>query len=267
MNPWSLNYWQSGEYQVVREKLDDEEIAGHRINPVRKDLFRSLSLTAEKAVKVCIIGQDPYPQHRFATGVAFSIPVEVPVREFPPTLKVFLREYQDDLGYTMPSHGNLEQWSKDGVLLWNATPSCREGASLSHDWSGSEWSYLTREIISRLSARGIVFAFLGSVAKRYVDCVDQSMNSVICTSHPSPRGSLNSKTPFIGSRLFSTINARLVELGMSPVDWRLDGSASTNNLSRAVVDRGNLLPNITGATLPGLKGKTGPNRAASTFEV
>jgi len=266
MNPWKLNYWQSGEYQAAREKMDDDQAKGYRINPDRSVMFRALSLTPEDKVKVAIIGQDPYPNREHATGVAFSIPSTIPPREFPPTLRMFLQEYCDDLGYSMPSSGNLESWCRQGVLLWNAIPSLREGQSLSHDWLGHEWDNLTSEIIQRLRTRGVVFAFLGSIARRFTPAVAEP-SEVIITSHPSPRGSLNSKRPFVGSRLFSTINAKLVELGLEPIDWRLDGSVSTKDLSRANLAGSRVLPNITGADLPGLKGKAGPNLASSSFEL
>ncbi len=264
-NPWTLDYWKSGEYQVAREKLDDEQSAGYRINPPRADLFRALSLCPEAKVRVAIIGQDPYPDPRFATGLAFSIPRHFSQKEFPSTLRCIYDEYHSDLGYPCPSHGDLSGWGRQGVLLWNAIPSCRAGVSLSHDWPGREWEYLTREIVQRLSSRSCVLAFLGSVAQRFVGDVDETSGAVVIkTSHPSPRGSLNSRSPFRGSRLFSTINDRLVEAGMEPVDWKVEDEDRKD----APPKGGNILQNVTGAELPGLPDQTGiPKYAESTFEV
>lgn len=265
-NIWSLDYWKSGEYQVAREKMDDDVAQGFKVNPDRGSLFRALSLIPENKVRVAIIGQDPYPQSKFATGVAFSIGRDVVPREFPPTLRTIFQEYCDDLGYTMPDHGCLEAWCSQGVLLWNAIPSCREGQSLSHDWPGNEWGYLTSEIIRRLSNRGIVFAFLGTVARRYVHLVDRTKSVGVVTSHPSPRGSANSRTPFLGSRLFTTINDLLVKQGLDTVDWRLDGS-TTSEVQRTGVDGGRILENVTGASLPGLRQLAGPNTYVGNFEI
>jgi len=268
MNPWSLKYWESGEYQAAREKLDDDQKAGYIINPDRKSMFRALSLTPEKAVRCVIMGQDPYPQHRHATGVAFSIPRAIPPREFPPTLRTFLAEYCDDLGYTSPSHGCLEDWCSQGVLLWNAIPSCREGQSLSHNWFGCEWHGLTAEIVQRLNAKGVVFALLGKIARSFSPLVTEPSRLIEC-SHPSPRGSRASNLPFVGSRLFSRINANLVELGIEAVDWRLDGSLSNRELRDPKMGReaGRLLDNVTGYDLGGHPRKNAPNLATSTFEV
>lgn len=244
---WSdLKYWKSGEWQVIEDRLSQyPKVRGDHLiqmNPLRQYLFAALELVEFQNVKVAIFGQDPYPDHKLATGVAFSIPFGVPQEDFPPTLRNILREFCSDLGYPYPDHGNLEAWStREGVLLWNVIPSCEEGKSLSHDWS--EWSFLTSEIVSELGCKDVVLVFLGGVARRFTSIVrdttdepdpwelknkgfvkvDREQNAVILEySHPSPRGSLNSRTPFIGSRMFSTINDKLVnELGLPPVNWRL----------------------------------------------
>jgi len=216
-------FWQSGEWQVVQEKLDDLERAGVACNPERVNLFRALDVLDLERVKVLIVGQDPYPDSRCATGVAFSIPSGV--HPFPATLNNILREYVEDLHLEWPPSGNLEQWCKQGVLLWNAIPSCESGKPGSHDWE--EWKYLTKEIVELLSKKGIVFCFLGKKAqafKEYVGPADTDPifpNHILEFSHPSPRGSIMSKKPFQNSRMFSTINACLAEQGKDAIDWRL----------------------------------------------
>lgn len=222
---WELDYFNSGEWQVVNERLKALEkinrpIGSDGYSPGRSLLFRALHLIPEREVRVAIIGQDPYPSAPFATGVAFSIPEGVRVEAGPPTLQTFLREYSTDLGLPLPRSGNLDKWCSRGVLLWNAIPSCGQGKSLSHDWT--EYTYLTREIIRKLSKRGVTFALLGQVARRYLTDIDITNNMVVLTSHPSPRGTINSKTPFAGSRLFSTINDKLASNGQEIIDWKLD---------------------------------------------
>lgn len=254
--PWSdLNFWNSGEFQVCRERIDDDIRNGHGVVPSKASMFRALSATPLRETKVVILGQDPYPNAGHATGLAFSIPPELGPGDFPPTLRAIFAEYSRDLGYPSPAHGDLTKWAEEGVLLWNTIPSCRAGKSLSHDWPDGCWDFLTREIIRRCDDQGVVFAFLGAIAKRHLHEVKAS--PVIQTSHPSPRGSLNSKTPFVGSRLFSTINAKLVEIGHTPVDWRLDdnpGQLSRRDVSgrHASDGKGRLLVNETGVSLGGV---------------
>lgn len=273
--PWNLDFWKSGEYQVIDERLKDMEKAhgnnyGSPFCPASSNRYRSLALTHPDNVRVAIIGQDPYPDPAFATGLAFSIPPEVPKELYPPTLRCLLTEYSSDLGLPFPNSGDLSRWASQGVLLWNQIPTCKAGVSLSHDWT--EYVYLTREIVQRLSKRGIVFALLGAVARRSLPDIDLTKNEVCITSHPSPRGSYNSKTPFLGSRLFSTINDKLISNGLDPVDWRLDvpakASTSEEGVQRPGMVRGNVLPNITGAELPGIRSALpAPNLKSSTFEL
>lgn len=220
---WHLDYFNTGEWQVCDERLRDLEKTNRPVregyNPGRQNLFRALRLVPPDKVKVAIIGQDPYPDSRFATGVAFSIPADIPTSEYPQTLNTIFSEYCADLHYPQPSTGNLESWCERGVLLWNAIPSTKTGSSLSQDWS--EYEPLTREIVTKLSEKGITYALLGQVARRYLDCIDLRNNNVVLTSHPSPRGSRNSRNPFQGSRLFSAINDKLINNGQEMIDWKL----------------------------------------------
>lgn len=188
---------------------------GIRTCPARKDLFRALKLIKPEDVRVAIVGQDPYPTYGDATGVAFSVPEG---RRIPPTLANIFDEYCSDLHYPRPTSGNLEVWCQRGVLLWNAIPSCTEGQPGSHRWP--EWELLTREILSLLNVSGsTVFVTLGAVARSYSSCLTNS--TIIQLSHPAPLGVSKGRTPFQGSRLFSTINGKLCDLGEEPVNWRL----------------------------------------------
>lgn len=264
-NPWpELRWWDSGERQVVEEKIDDLVASGVQCNPKKADLYRSLQATPEGEVRVCVIGQDPYPASEMATGIAFSIPKSIPRERFPQTLRIILAEYSSDLGLPTPSHGDLSAWTSRGVLLWNAVPSCQSGRPLSNNWD--EWSYLTGEIVNKLAKRGgVVFVCLGRVASAYTAQVDRVRNRVIETSHPSPRGIRASKSPFTGSRIFSTANVRLRELQQTPIDWRLTDDFSPSTVGQGYIPpdslgRGDVLPNITGAELGGLKRQgTSPN--------
>lgn len=244
--PWNLDYYNSDDWYVVNDRLRMMERDNVRYNPGRTDLFRSLASVHLSDVRVVLVGQDPYPQHKYATGMAFSIPSKYGRSEFPGTLREVLAEYRSDLGYEIPRTGDLSRWAGQGVLLWNAIPSCTDGSTLSHDWD--EYRSLNREVFGRLSEKGVVFALLGAVARRYANDVDLRNNKIILTSHPSPRGSNNSRMPFRGSRLFSTINAYLNELGLDPVDWRLDDEGSKQTVPDPDV-RGNLLQNVTGVQL------------------
>lgn len=221
---WDLDFFNSGEWQVCDERLKDLEKVNRRIgcdgyNPGRAKLFEALRLTSFEQTRCIIIGQDPYPG-REAVGYAFGVCGTLPVGAWPPTLRTLFDEYERDLHYPRPTKGDLTGWTaSNGVLLWNAIPSCRSGHSLSHDWP--EWECLTHEIVRRLAEKGVVYALLGNVARRYTSDISLSNSHIVVSSHPSPRGSRASNTPFIGSRIFSTINDRLNDISLSPIDWKL----------------------------------------------
>lgn len=214
-----LPFWSSGEWQVIQERLEDLKKAKVVYNPSAELMFSALDQCPLDKTVLMIMGQDPYPDHEFATGLAFSIPKRF--TKYPVTLQNIFREYQEDLGYrTSPSSGDLSSWASQGVLLWNAIPSCEEGKPGSHKhWF--EWDDLTKQIVETLSKKGVVFGLLGSFARKYASFIDEEGNEIVETSHPSPRGNLNSNTPFNGSRFFSTCNDRLCKLGLTSIEWKL----------------------------------------------
>lgn len=209
-----LDYWNSGEWQVVQERLNDLKKEGKTTVPERNNLFKALEETPFESVKVAIIGQDPYPNPAYATGIAFDVPVGVD--PLPPSLINIFKEYQDDLCLPTPSSGSLLPWCRAGVLLWNSIPSCDAGRPASHHWE--EYSYLTKEIVEKLDGQGsVVYCLLGKHANAFGSYVRSDLD-VVETSHPSPLGA---KWGFLGSRIFTKINNRLVDKGLTPIDWRL----------------------------------------------
>src|SRR5436190_19302143 len=101
---WGLAYWQTGEYQVIQERLEDNEKAGRHYCPDKHHLFSALDLDCEK-VRAVIVGQDPYPNPDHATGVAFSVRGSIGSNRLPPTLVNIFKEYQSDLHYPAPKNG------------------------------------------------------------------------------------------------------------------------------------------------------------------
>lgn len=228
---WDLDWFKSKDWETCQENMDVLERNGGILSPRRELLFSALDAVDFSDVKVCILGQDPYPQQKFATGVAFDIPRGN--KFWPRTLCSIMQEYQSDLSYSLPSNGSLYRWLEQGVLLWNVCPFYSEGFRYNKVYNVcQDWPYrgLTEEILRKLNLvdHGIVFAFLGSLAYTFIDMVDQDSNPTIVTSHPSPRGSWSSKHPFRNSRLFSTINAKLTRLNYETIDWRLEGSEVQN---------------------------------------
>jgi uracil-DNA glycosylase len=191
---------------TISRQLDSESI-----NPKIENVFAALQFPPEN-VKVVILGQDPYPNPRHATGVAFSIPKEISAR--PPTLRNILKEYVDDLGFPEPPSGDLSRWMEEGVLLLNPILTCKSGISLSHQGIG--WEEVTDHLLSSLSSPKIVGVLWGKKAHQYLKFFAKEMT--VASPHPSP---LSAYRGFFGSKPFSTTNEKLNGAGISPINWRL----------------------------------------------
>ena len=161
-------------------------------------------------VKVVIVGQDPYPNAEYADGFAFSVQSEV--RPFPASLINIFKELESDLGTPPPVDGNLERWSRQGVLLINRTLTTIPGESHSHQRSG--WMPITEAIIREVASKGAVGILWGGNAQQMSDYFDSSR--VIKSAHPSP---LSAYRGFFGSKPFSQCNSMLEQIGKAPITW------------------------------------------------
>ena len=105
------------------------EYAHNRIFPPGKLIFNAFNHCSVDNTKVVILGQDPYHGPGQAHGLSFSVPEGI---EQPPSLQNIFKEIQNDLGIPIPTSGNLERWSDQGVLLLNATLTVRAHQAGSH---------------------------------------------------------------------------------------------------------------------------------------
>lgn len=215
---WELDFWNTTEWGTLKERMEGLEKSGSVLNPSNGLRFRAMELTPFDSVRVCICGQDPYPRHELATGVALSIPQAA---RLPPTLANIFIEYCVDLHYPPPSNGDLTAWTKQGVFLWNVVPVCHNNLSLSCCWP--EWEALNEELFWKLGQEHCVFVLLGNMARGYAKYIHPNTPecNIVELSHPSPRASHSSNHPFFGSRMFSTVNGLLESQGNKAIDWRL----------------------------------------------
>lgn len=193
-----------------------EETAGKRIYPPRGSRLRALELTPLDAVKVVILGQDPYHGPGQAHGLAFSVPEGV---RTPPSLVNIYKELASDCGVRIPPHGNLEHWARQGVLLLNNALTVQDGQAGSHQNKG--WEAITDAAVAAVAAKldPCVFMLWGSHARKKAERVAglaKSHHLVLTAPHPSP---LSAHSGFFGCRHFSQANAFLKAHGREPVDW------------------------------------------------
>ncbi len=196
----------------------EDFLAGERhvkqVFPAEEDVFAALQLTPFPAVKVVLLGQDPYHDDGQAHGLCFSVK---PPASPPPSLRNIFKELHDDIGCEIPAHGDLTEWAKRGVLLLNTVLTVEAHAPGSHQGRG--WEIFTDAVIASLNVRRapVVFCLWGAHARKKAALVDRSRHAVIEGAHPSPL----SVKKFRGSRPFSQINEALTRLGHTPIDWQL----------------------------------------------
>lgn len=198
----------------LRAFLVKEKQSG-AVFPKGKDIFNAFACTPFEQVRVVILGQDPYHGPGQAHGLCFSVQRGV---RTPPSLQNIFKELNQDLGCSIPSHGDLTLWAQQGVLLLNTVLTVRAHQANSHRNQG--WEQFTDRVITLLNERrdGLVFVLWGSAAGRKAPMIDDSKHLILRSPHPSP---LSAHRGFFGCKHFSQINAYLERRGQEPIDWRL----------------------------------------------
>lgn len=202
-------------YQKLRSFLV-EEYSHHKVYPDMYDIFNSLKLTSYSDVKAVIIGQDPYHGEGQAHGLSFSVKRGIAI---PPSLMNIYKELHNDLGCTIPSHGFLEKWAKQGVLLLNNVLTVRANEPNSH--KGCGWETFTDRVIALLNNREkpIVFILWGANAKTKEQLITSPRHLVLKAAHPSPLSAYNG---FWDCKHFSQTNQFLKMTGQNPIDWQIE---------------------------------------------
>ena len=186
------------------------------IYPPADEVLSAFSLTPFDAVKVVILGQDPYHGAGQAHGLAFSVKPGIGI---PPSLQNIYKELVNDIpGFVMPQHGFLQRWAEQGVLLLNTVLTVQAGQAHSHASWG--WETFTDRVVAQLNQGrdGLVFMLWGSHAQRKGAMIDRQRHLVLKAPHPSP---LSAYRGFFGCGHFSKANDWLQQHGQSPVDWQV----------------------------------------------
>ena len=195
--------------------LRTEKAAGKEIYPPGPMIFNALNSTPLDQVKVVIIGQDPYHGPGQAHGLCFSVQPGVAI---PPSLLNIYKELKRDLNLDMPSHGYLQSWAEQGVLLLNTSLTVERGQAGSHANQG--WQQFTDRVIEVVSQHQphLVFLLWGAHAQSKQRLIDTQKHLALRSPHPSP---LSAHRGFLGNGHFSRCNKFLEQHGLAPIDWRV----------------------------------------------
>ncbi len=202
-------------FQQIVLHLKTERTQGKTIYPPGPFIFNAFDTTPIDNVKVVILGQDPYHGPGQAHGLCFSVQKGIAP---PPSLVNIFKELHDDIGITIPNHGNLTHWAQQGVFLLNASLTVRAGEPMSHAKIG--WATFTDTVIKKISEQKeqVVFLLWGKFAQDKKILIDETKHLVLKAAHPSP---LSAHNGFLGCKHFSKANAWLMSKGIDPVDWQL----------------------------------------------
>jgi uracil-DNA glycosylase len=182
--------------------------------PSKELVFNAFEKCSFEAIKVIILGQDPYPTIGHANGLCFS--VDASLKKLPKSLINIFKELQEDIKGSILSSGNLEPWAEQGVLLLNSALSVEEGKPGSHAYFG--WEYFTDAVIERLSTEKVhlVFILWGAHAQSKTRLIDETKHLVLKAPHPSP---LSAYRGFFGSKPFSKTNHYFKQHGLTEIQW------------------------------------------------
>ena len=201
-------------FQEIASFIKKEKQDGKIIYPPGSLIFNAFDTTPFDAVKVIILGQDPYHNPNEAMGLSFSVPKGV---RTPPSLKNIYKEIQTDLGLTIPNHGDLTEWAKQGVFLLNAMLTVEKKQPRSHQKIG--WQTFTDAVIKRLSEERehLVFMLWGNFAKKKKELINSNKHLILEAAHPSPLAG----GAFFGCQHFSKANDYLSNNGIPPINWSI----------------------------------------------
>ncbi|MCC4788188.1 uracil-DNA glycosylase [Vibrio splendidus] len=203
-------------FQNVLAFVEQQRNSGKTIYPPQEQVFSAFDMTPFESVRVVILGQDPYHGANQAHGLAFSV---LPGVKIPPSLRNMYKELVQDIdGFEIPSHGYLDTWASQGVLMLNTVLTVEEAKAHSHAKCG--WETFTDAIIAELNQRSepIIFLLWGAHAQKKGQAIDADKHHVLTAPHPSP---LSAHRGFFGCQHFSATNKLLSSMDQQPIDWRL----------------------------------------------
>lgn len=205
--------WDQPYFEQLTEFVRSQ-YATRTIYPPGSRIFAAFDTTPFDAVRVVILGQDPYHGPGQANGLCFSV---APGVDMPPSLVNIFKEVHDDVGSPMPATGDLTRWARQGVLLLNSTLTVEAHRAGSHQGHG--WEQFTDAVVSAIASRRdhLVFMLWGNYAKNKGRYIDRSRHLVLTAAHPSPLSA--NRGGWFGCRHFSQANAYLSAHGMPPITW------------------------------------------------
>ena len=207
---------QQAYFQETLAYVEQRRNEGITVYPPKEEVFNAFRCPEFAQINVVIIGQDPYHGPDQAHGLCFS--VKPNIKPPPSLVNIYKELYTDIDGFTMPTHGYLQSWAEQGVLLLNTVLTVEAGQAHSHKHLG--WEQFTDAVIEKINSRsqGIVFLLWGAHAQKKGKNIDTTKHFILSAPHPSP---LSAHRGFFGCRHFSKANQLLAQQGKTTINWQV----------------------------------------------
>lgn len=210
------------ELEDVSAILDEQERSFGQYYPLKKDIFAAFHYTPLNAVKIVILGQDPYHQTISlngssmcrAIGMSFSVRREDSI---PSSLQNIYSELVTNVrGFTKPDHGDLRDWARQGILLLNSCLTVRPGQAGSH---GDIWLGFMNKVFKELAIVNpyCIYMLWGREAQKLKPMLGER-SIILEAAHPS---GLSAKRGFFGCNHFNLANEALLKQKKTGINWRI----------------------------------------------
>jgi len=200
--------------------------------PEAKNIFRAFTMPVE-AIRVVILGQDPYPIPGDAVGYAFAKP---PLKKHPVSLRNIEKEVRDSGQINSSDEIDLFAWVDQGIFLLNTAltvETSRAGSHLKY------WDSFTRRVISHISSTNpCIWILWGNKAQSFATNIhnkfsvkgydrdtikdipyNDSFNYILSAPHPAAEAYAGGKAGFFGCDHFYLVNEVLKKNSKTPIQW------------------------------------------------
>jgi uracil-DNA glycosylase len=185
------------------------------VTPAKKNIFKAFELTDAEALRVVIIGKEPYLNSN-ATGLAYANPDHQ--LKLSPEIKAIAECVQKTMhnGFNIDFDYTLECWADQGVLLLNSAMTNFEGDIDQL----TVWRNFIRETVTAIDDENvdIHFVLLGEDAHYFERYINTAFNFVYCEESPEEAIALNRVWD---SSVFQEINRKIerVEGPHGVIEW------------------------------------------------
>lgn len=192
------------------------------VYPDVSEVFNAFKYTPWDAVRVVIIGQVPYHDGS-DHGIAYSSAG----RDCPKQLKNIILEVENDcfngLCIIRSILLRLEEWAKQGVLMFNTSLTINKGGKGDHT---KLWEGFTKEVFRLLQSKpGTIYLLWGPHAQSYKKYIDLDQNHVLeagplCPEGEHPAGEVTEHS-FKGCKHFTKVNEIITQQNGAEfcIDW------------------------------------------------